>query len=448
MATRTIQPASSLRGTLQVPGDKSISHRAALFAALARGTTTIRRFLMAGDCLHTLGALRALGVPVTVQRTRSTVIVHGVGWRGLRAPARAIDCGNSGTTMRLFMGLLAGRPWSTTLRGDRSLSRRPMARVATPLERMGARITPAGGRTRATGELHAPLTVHGRDPLRAIRYRMPVASAQVKSAILLAGLSAKGVTRVVEPVPTRDHTERMLRQFGVDVRTRGRTVSLVSPFLSPVPCLLSLAAPRSLTVPGDISSAAFFLVAAAIVPGSRVTVRGVGLNPTRTGALDVLRRMGARLRVMRRAGSRGAEPVGDVTVAHGPLRAVNVSPAEVPRLIDELPILMVAASCARGVSVFRGVAELRVKESDRIRTMAEGLRRLGARVDVRGGDTVALHGGRRLHGATVESYGDHRIAMSLAIAGLVAATPVTIRGADCVAISFPAFWSLLARLRR
>ncbi len=441
MATTIVRPAAHLRGTLEVPGDKSISHRAAIFAALAGGTTTIRHFLMAEDCLHTLGALRALGVPVVVRRREATVVVHGVGLRGLRRPARAIDCGNSGTTMRLCMGLLAGQPWSTTLTGDASLSRRPMRRVATPLERMGARVTPAGRSRGTAGELRAPLTVHGCHPLRAIRYRMPVASAQVKSAVLLAGLSAEGTTRVVEPLPTRDHTERLLRHFGVNIRTRGRTVSLAP---GPWP----LVSPGTVVVPGDISSAVFFLVAGAIVPGARVTVRRVGLNPTRTGALDVLRRMGARLTVRRRPMAHGREPVGDVTVAYGPLRATTIAPREVPRLIDELPVLMVAAACARGVSVFRGVAELRVKESDRIHTMADGLGRLGARIDVRGRDTVAIHGGRLLHGAPVASCGDHRIAMSLAIAGLVAATPTTIRGAECVAISFPAFWSLLAHLRR
>lgn len=453
MTKRTVPifPAAHLRGTLTVPGDKSISHRAAVLAALARGTTTIRGFLIAEDCRSTLGALRALGVRVTVRGR--TVVVHGAGLDGLRPPQRAIDCGNSGTTMRLLMGLLAGQPWTTTLQGDASLSRRPMRRVAAPLERMGARVTSAApGQSSAT--LHAPLAVHGRRPLRAIRYRLPVASAQVKSAVLLAGLYAPGRTQIREPMPTRNHTERMLRQFGVAVHFHGRTISLLTTHHS-------LVSPGHITVPGDISSAAFFLVAAALVSGARVTVRNVGLNPTRTGVLDALRRMGAQIKVVHRDGPSTAlgtpspgglgraagEPYGDVTISHGPLRALAVAPREVPRLIDELPILMVAACYARGVSRFRGVEELRVKESDRIAAMTEGLRRMGADVQVRGRDTVVIRGSTRLHGADINSYGDHRIAMSLAIAALAAAGATTIRGAACVSISFPEFWSLLARLR-
>ncbi len=368
--------------------------------------------------------MEELGVPIRDEG--GAVLVEGRGPEALRAPSRPLEMGNSGTTARLLLGILAGRPIQATLIGDESLSKRPMRRVTEPLERMGASFE---------GADHLPLTVRG-GALRGIRYSLPVASAQVKSAVLLAGLSADGPTTVVEPVPTRDHTERMLRHLGARVRTAGTEVTV-----EPGARLQA----RELDIPGDISSAAFFLAAAAIVPGSSVTVRGVGLNPARTGFLDILRAMGAQVAVTPAPDS-GWEPRGDVTMVHGPLRSVTLEPSAVPGVIDELPILMVAATQAAGVSRMKGLDELRVKETDRIQSMVQGLTAMGARIRAEG-DSVFVEGPARLRGARVSSFADHRTAMALAVAGLTAEGETSVEGSEWVGISFPEFAQLLERLR-
>jgi 3-phosphoshikimate 1-carboxyvinyltransferase len=421
-----VTPGRALRGAIRVPGDKSISHRAVLLGAVARGATSIEGFLRAEDCLATVRCIRALGIAVEDDGGAGRVTVHG---GTLRAPDDVLDVGNSGTTIRLLTGILAGQPFRSTLTGDESIRRRPMDRIAAPLRRMGARISGRDG-----GRL-APLVVEGGG-LRAIAYTTPVASAQVKSAVLLAGLFASGETAVTEPSQSRDHTERMLGAFGVPVRRDGLTVRLVGP-----------AAPHgagTLRVPGDISSAAFFLAAAAMVPGSEVTVRGVGLNPTRTGMLDVLRAMGAQVDVDN-VREDGGEPAGDVTVRAAALYATTIGGGLIPRLIDELPVLAAAASVADGETVIRDAAELRVKESDRIAALARGLGAIGARVEAQP-DGLAIRGVPQLRGGRAASGGDHRIAMALAVAGLRAAGPVTVDDTDCIRTSFPGFEDTLRAL--
>lgn len=418
-----VAPGRALRGTVRVPGDKSISHRAVLLGALAHGTTRVEGFLRAEDCLATVRCVRGLGRDVDEDGERLTV--HG---GPLREPEDVLDAGNSGTTIRLLTGILAGQPFSSVITGDASIRRRPMDRVVEPLRRMGARIT-----GRAGGRL-APLAIAGA-PLRPIAYASPVASAQVKSAILLAGLFADGETAVTEPSLSRDHTERMLGTFGAPVRRDGLTVRVAGPGA------LSAAAVR---VPGDISSAAFFLVGAAIVPGSAVTVRGVGLNPTRTGVLDALRAMGAAVEI-EHARDDGGEPSGDVTVRAAPLHGTTIGGDLIPRLIDELPVLAVAASVAEGETIIKDAAELRVKESDRIAVLAGELGAIGARVEARP-DGLAIRGVPHLRGGRAASGGDHRVAMALAVAGLRAAAPVTVDGTECIRTSFPGFEETLRRL--
>ncbi|HKX17942.1 MAG TPA: 3-phosphoshikimate 1-carboxyvinyltransferase [bacterium] len=418
-----VAPGRALRGEVRVPGDKSISHRAVLLGAVARGATPVEGFLRAEDCLATVRCVRGLGIEIDDDGER--LVVHG---GTLRAPGGVLDVGNSGTTIRLLAGILAGQPFRSTLTGDASIQRRPMDRIAEPLRRMGARITGRDGGRRA------PLTVEGGG-LRAIAYATPVASAQIKSAILLAALFADGETAVTEPSLSRDHSERMLSGFGVPVAREGLTVRLrgpAQPQASPV------------RVPGDISSAAFFLVAAAIVPGSAVTVRGVGLNPTRTGILDVLRAMGASVEVANERDAAG-EPVGDVTVRAAALRGTVIAGALIPRLIDELPVLAVAASVADGETVIRDAAELRVKESDRIAALARELGGIGAKVEAQP-DGLAIRGVPRLSGGRAASGGDHRVAMALAVAGLRAEAPVTVDDTDCIRTSFPGFEETLRSL--
>ncbi len=421
--TFTIHPGGRLRGTIRVPGDKSISHRSVIFASIAEGESAISGFLEGEDTLATAAAFRAMGV--TIQGpTRGNLTVSGVGLRGLRAPASDLDLGNSGTAMRLLPGVLAGQDFPVTLRGDRSLSARPMGRIMTPLTEMGARIEAADGDT-------PPVTIHGRGgALTAIDYAMPVASAQVKSCILLAGLYAEGRTRVREPAPSRDHTERMLEAFGCDVE-RGDGVVSVSG--------ASVLRGTAVEVPGDISSAAFFLVGASIARGSDLRIEGVGMNPTRVGCVEVLRAMGARIDIEneRRA---GGEPVADLRVRGTELNGVNIPPALVPLAIDEFPALFVAAACARGETVLGGARELRVKESDRIAAMAEGLQALGVAAEPLD-DGMRIRGGP-MGGARVASRGDHRIAMALAMAGLRAGGPVIVDDCANVATSFPGFADL------
>jgi 3-phosphoshikimate 1-carboxyvinyltransferase len=415
------RPSGPLRGSVGVPGDKSVSHRALMFGALAEGTSRIRGFLEGEDTRATAAVLQQLGVRIETPAEGERV-VHGVGLHGLRASMDPLDCGNAGTGMRLLAGLLAGQAFDSTLIGDASLSKRPMRRVTNPLASMGARIDTQDGLP--------PLRVRGGQHLQGIRYELPVASAQVKSALLLAGLYAAGETEVIEPHPTRDYTERMLAAFGWPIAFEPGRAKLSGGH--------TLHA-TDVDVPADFSSAAFFLVAASIVPGSELRLPAVGLNPRRTGLLEALRLMGADIRVENPRES-GGEPVGDIVVRHAPLHGVELPEALVPDMIDEFPALFVAAAVAEGRTVIRGAAELRVKESDRLAAMATGLRALGITVD----ETPAgatIHGGT-LSGGTVESLTDHRIAMSFAVAGLVAQAPVRINDCRHVATSFPGFMEL------
>ena len=422
-----VRPPRRLAGRIEVPGDKSISHRAALLGALAEGATEVQGYLEADDCLRTLRAVEALGVEVT-RKGPGEYRIAGAGPRGFSEPADVLDCGHSGTTARLLLGVLAAQPFWTFLTGDESLRRRPMARVVAPLAAMGATVV---GRAEA-GRL--PLGIRG-GPLRALHWDLPVASAQVKSAILLAGLHADGPVSVTEPAASRDHSERLLRRFGARLERRGLTTTIEPGRL----------AAASVRVPGDISSAAFLLVAGAVVGDSRVTVAGVGLNPTRTGVLEALEAMGARLSVSPVGGADTDEPVGDVTVTAGELRGTTIAGSLIPRLIDEIPVLAVAAACARGRTEIRDAAELRVKESDRVAVLARELTRLGAQVAERP-DGLAVEGGRPLVGARVSSEGDHRIAMALAVAALVARGTTVIEDAGCIATSFPQFPECVNRL--
>ncbi len=415
-----------LAGRVGVPGDKSISHRAAMLGSLGEGTTRIRNFLPASDCLSTLEVVRSLGIEV--EHNQDEVLVHGRGLMGWREPVRPIECGGSGTTMRLMAGLLAGSPMYSVLAGNAQLSRRPMDRVAEPLRLMGATVL-----GREDGK-YPPLAILG-GRLQAILYKTPVASAQVKSALLLAGLFAHGVTSVVESATTRDHTERMLRAMGVEVETQGEVVRV-----HPTARLESL----DISVPGDISSAAFLLAVAAVVPGSRVTVPGVGLNPGRVGILRVLERMGADLHLHNER-VEGGEPVADIELRHGPLKGTRVEADEVPSMIDELPVLAVIATQAEGATEVRGAGELRVKETDRIATTVEELRRMGASIEALP-DGFLVEGPTRLHGAHVESHDDHRLAMSLAVAALAADGETTIEDTACLDDSFPGFEQALGRL--
>lgn len=418
-----VAPGGALHGSVQVPGDKSISHRAVMLGALAEGVTEIRDCLLGEDVRSTMGAFRAMGIRIEELDGGRLIRVHGRGLRGLTAPTVELDMGNSGTSIRLLSGILAGHGIPATLSGDESLQRRPMRRVTEPLGRMGARIHTAANGT-------PPLVIESGHPLKAITFEMPVASAQVKSAVLLAGLFAEGETVVIEPAPTRDHTERMLTGCGVEVSVDGPRVALSGgQRLRACP----------ITVPADLSSAAFFIVGASIAPGSELLLSNVGVNPTRTGVLSILDAMGARIERLNPR-SIGGEPVADLKVSAAELHGIDVDPALVPLAIDEFPILFIAAACARGVTRVRGAEELRHKESDRIATMAAGLSAAGIKVDTFE-DGIEIHGGA-LHGTRVNSHGDHRIAMSFAIAALRASGPMTIDGAATIATSFPSFASL------
>ncbi len=424
----------SLRGTVGVPGDKSVSHRALLFGAIAEGETRIEGLLPAEDPLSTAACLRAMGVSVSAIRAGEPVLVQGVGLDGLQEPADVLDCGNSGTTMRLMLGLLAGRAGRHyVLSGDASLRGRPMRRVGAPLAQMGAVI-----HGRKDGNF-APLAVLGQ-PLRGATIRTPVASAQVKSAILLAALTAEGPTTVIEPALSRDHSERMLRAFGADLVVGGPGGTEVT--VTPGPDLRG----QQVVVPGDISSAAFWLVAGAITPGADLTVENVGLNPSRIGILEVLEQMGARIEVLHQRDVAG-EPVGDLRVSHGPLQAFEIAGELIPRLVDEIPVLAVAACCAEGTSRIRDAGELRVKETDRLAVMARQLGAMGARIE-EFEDGMTITGGTALHGAAVDSETDHRVAMSLAVAAGIARGVTTLQRHEAAAVSYPGFWDDLQRLRR
>ncbi|MGH7353906.1 MAG: 3-phosphoshikimate 1-carboxyvinyltransferase [Candidatus Rokuibacteriota bacterium] len=421
-----VRPVRRLSGHATVPGDKSISHRAALLGAIAEGATEINGYLEGEDCLRTIAAVEAMGADVTRKGPGHYRIV-GAGLRGLTEPGDILDCGNSGTAARLLIGLLAGQPFCTFLTGDESMRRRPMGRVAEPLRRMGATIVGRADGTRL------PLAVRGAALLRAIEYAMPVASAQVKSAVLLAGLYADGPVTVIEPAPSRDHSEIMLAAFGARLISAERSVTLQ-------PGLLTGTTVR---VPGDISSAAFMLVAAAIVGDARVTLDGVGVNPSRTGVLDVLEAMGVR--VERSEEPTAGEPIAALTVGTSALRGARVGGSLIPRLIDEVPALAVAAAVAAGPTEIADATELRVKESDRIAAIARQLGALGARIEERP-DGMLVHGGARLRGARVQSGGDHRMAMALAVAGLVAEGETVVEDVACVATSFPDFAATLNAL--
>lgn len=415
-----------LKGEVTIPGDKSISHRAVMFGALADGTTEVTNFLQGADCLSTIDCFRRLGI--SIENTPERILIHGKGLHGLQSSPSVLDAGNSGTTTRLISGILAGQNFETTLTGDASIQSRPMKRIMDPLSQMGAKISSIRGND------CAPLRIEGA-ALHGIHYHSKFASAQVKSCILLAGLYADGPTSVTEPSVSRNHTELMLRGFGADVSCQGNTASIL-----PDPQLFG----QKIEVPGDISSAAYFIAAGLLVPGSEILVKNVGINPTRDGIIKVCRSMGADLTLLNLR-ENGGEPVADILVRHSSLKAVTIEGEIIPTLIDELPIIAVMACFAKGTTVIRDAAELKVKESDRIAVMAENLSRMGAFVTATE-DGMIIEGGHPLHGAAVDSHLDHRIAMSFAVAALAAEGETTIEGADCVKISYPSFYEDLLKM--
>ncbi|MCI9133188.1 MAG: 3-phosphoshikimate 1-carboxyvinyltransferase [Lachnospiraceae bacterium] len=420
--------SQGLKGELTVPGDKSISHRAVMFGALAQGTTSVTHFLKGADCFSTIQCFRKLGVSIEEKEDR--LLIHGKGLHGLQEPSGWLDTGNSGTTTRLISGILAGQTFSTTLNGDASIQSRPMGRIIKPLEQMGAQIISL----RQNG--CAPLQITGA-PLQGISYASPVASAQVKSAVLLAGLYADGITSVTEPALSRDHTERMLESFGARIHVHPQTCTAS---VEPDPVLLG----QEIRVPGDISSAAYFIAAACIVPNSEVLIRQVGINPTRAGILQVCKAMGADITLVNESSKEG-EPVADLLVRSSSLSGTVIEGAMIPTLIDELPILAVMACFAKGVTIIRDAAELKVKESNRIDAMVENLSAMGAQITATE-DGMIVEGGRALQGAVIDSRLDHRIAMSFAVAALQALGETKIKGASCVEISYPGFYEDLKSL--
>jgi 3-phosphoshikimate 1-carboxyvinyltransferase len=430
---QTIHPAKQLTGGVEPPGDKSISHRYAMLAALAEGTSELRHFAAAADCRSTLDCMKALGAEVRVDK--DTVRVTGRGPSGLKGSWRTLDAGNSGTTMRLLTGILAGQDFTTKLTGDASLQKRPMKRVMSPLREMGADI-------RARDDNFAPLEIRG-GPLRAIEYNMPVASAQVKSAVLLAGMFADGVTSVTEPARTRDHTELAVEEFGATLEKRGKTIRIHPTRGGHGRGKLQA---RSLDIPGDLSSAVFFIAAASLLPGSNLLIHNVGLNPTRTTILDVLASMGASVQMMSLRSAYG-EIVGDLSVKGASLKGGVIEGEQIPLVIDELPMLTALGPYTEEGIEIRDAAELRIKESDRIAALAENLRRMGATVDERP-DGLRVEGRKAgpLRGAEIEPHGDHRIAMAFAVSALAAAGPTLIRDADCAGVSYPAFFQDLDRV--
>jgi 3-phosphoshikimate 1-carboxyvinyltransferase len=419
MRSYLVQPATRVFGRMRVPGDKSISHRCLMLGGIANGQTEVQGFLDSADCLATLAALQAMGVKVD-RHGANSLTVHGKGIDGLRGPANVLDMGNAGTAIRLSMGLLAGQEFTSTLTGDESLRKRPMERVAAPLRLMGANIATTDGRP--------PVIVRPVERLRAIDYALPVASAQVKSAILLAGLYAEGTTAITGPAPTRDHTERMLRSLGANVATNDATVRMSG---------RQQLSGAQIDVPGDFSSAAFFLVAGCLAACDGLVIENVGINPTRTGLLDILRLMGADIRLHSRA-TKGAEPVADIELRQSALHGIRVPEALVPLAIDEFPVLFIAAAAARGETLVTGAAELRVKESDRLAVMAAGLSAVGVENEL-APDGIRIDGGPRLRGAQIDSHGDHRIAMAFSVASLIADAPIRIRDVENVGTSFPRF---------
>ena len=423
----TTLPARAIRGEISVPGDKSVSHRSIMFGSLANGTTRITNFLRGEDNFSTMAAFRAMGV--AIDDDGQTVTVNGVGLHGLHEPDNVLDCGNSGTTIRLMTGLLSGQRFFSVVTGDQYLRKRPMKRVTEPLSRMGACINGRGGGTLA------PLAISGAS-LSGITYQSPIASAQVKSSLMLAGLYAAGATVITEPTLSRDHSERMLRHFGASLETSGTTVTLQGG---------QELQGRDISVPGDISSAAFLLVAALIVPGSELLILNVGVNPTRTGVLDILQAMGGDI-VLQNQREVSGEPVADLLVRSSRLKGIEIGGEVVPRAIDEFPAICVAAALAEGTTILRDARELRVKETDRIAAMAANLRMIGAGAIEETEDGMIIQGREELVGGEVTSFGDHRIAMSLSVAALACRGPVTVDDVSCVATSFPGFFDLLQKV--
>lgn len=414
-----IKKQTILKGTLTVPGDKSISHRAVMFGSLARGTTRISHFLEGADCLSTISCFRKMGIEI--DRNKDEILVHGRGLHGLTAPTEILDVGNSGTTTRLISGILAGQTFTSELDGDDSIRTRPMKRIMTPLASMGADIT-----SRLDNGC-APLIIHGR-PLHAAHYDSPVASAQVKSCVLLAGMYADGITSVTEPFLSRNHTEIMLNYFGAEITSEGTTASI-----RPEPVLEG----RDIQVPGDISSAAYFIAAGLLTPGSEILLKNVGINPTRAGILKVCMDMGADITLLNE--STEGEPTADLLIRTSSLKGTTIEGSIIPTLIDEIPMIAVMAAFAEGTTIIRDAQELKVKESDRIAVMVDNLRRMGA--DIEGTDDgMIIHGGRPLHGAVIDSHLDHRIAMSFAVAGTICDGTVEILNGECVNISYPEFY--------
>jgi 3-phosphoshikimate 1-carboxyvinyltransferase len=419
-----------MKGEVSLPGDKSIAHRAIILSALAPAKTTLKNLPLNADCLATINSFRKLGIRIALNRAACEAVIFGRGLRGLKRPKPAIYIRESGTTFRLLLGVLAGQGFKAELRAGPSLTLRPMLRVINPLRLMAAVIK---GR-RVKKDEYPPVIIQGGS-LTGITYKLPVASAQVKSAILLAGLSAKGKTKVIEPVKTRDHTERMLRLFKADLKTQGSAITVNG--------AQELSSPGSLYIPGDISSAAFFMVAASIIPGSKIRIKNVSLNPGRVGIIKVLKRMGAGIKIQRsKLKAQGNEPLGDVLVESSCLRGIKITGREVPSLIDELPVLMVAACLANGKSIFSGVGELRVKETDRVKSMLLNLTKMGAkiRINKRGkNENIIIQGVETLYGASVSSFGDHRTAMSMVVAGLAARGKTRLDDVSCIDKSFPNF---------
>ena len=416
-----------LKGEITIPGDKSISHRAVMFGALSKGTTEVTNFLQGADCLSTIDCFRRLGVEI--ENTTDKILVHGKGLHGLKKPDSILDVGNSGTTTRLISGILAGQNFETVLNGDDSIQSRPMKRIMEPLKLMGADITSIYGNN------CAPLRITGSS-LKGIHYTSQVASAQVKSCILLAGLYADGTTSVTEPTVSRNHTEAMLRGFGANINCQGKTASIL-----PTPELFG----QKIEVPGDISSAAYFIAAGLIVPGSEILVKNVGVNPTRDGLIHVCEAMGADITLLNKR-ENGGEPVADILVRHSSLKSTTIQGAIIPTLIDELPMIAVMACFAKGTTIIKDAAELKVKESDRISVMADNLSRMGAHITATE-DGMIIEGGYPLHGAEIDSHLDHRIAMSFAVAALASEGETTIKDADCVKISYPDFYKDLLNLK-
>lgn len=429
MSKKTVHPAKVVAGGAVPPGDKSISHRYAMLAGIADGVTEMTNFALAADCHSTLGCMKALGADVKVDK--GLVRVTGRGLHGLKSSWRALDAGNSGTTIRLLSGILAGQNFTSKIAGDDSLNKRPMKRILTPLREMGAQIS-------ARDENFAPLEIRG-GKLRGIHYQMPIASAQVKSTVLLAGLFAEGETSVTEPARTRDHTELALEEFGVPIERHGRTIRIHANGERKL-------TGRKIEVPGDLSSAVFFIAAASLFPESSLHIQAVGLNPTRTAILDVLARMGASIQMLSLRSAQG-EIIGDLAVKGAQLKGGVIEGAEIPLVIDELPMLAALGPFTEEGIEIRDAAELRVKESDRIAALAENLRRMGAQVEERpDGLKVSGRGAGKLHGAEIEPHGDHRIAMAFAVAALAATSPTTIRDAECAGVSYPTFYDDLARV--